>query len=108
MNNTRRQKIEAMLKEEPHDVFLRYSLAMEMTNDGETEEALQTFDQLCQASPPHIPAFFRRAQLFADLNRIDESRDELRRGIDQARQQGDSHAAAEMGEMLADLGAEGE
>lgn len=108
MTTTRRQKIEAMLKEEPHDVFLRYSLAMEMTNDGESEKALLTFAQLCEASPPHIPAFFRRAQLFADLGRVDEARDELRRGIDQARQQGDSHAAAEMGEMLADLGAMGE
>ena len=97
-----------MLKDEPHDIFLRYSLAMEMANDGEQEEALKTFGQLCDATPPHVPAFFRRAQMFADLDRIGEAREELRRGIEQARQQGDSHAAAEMGEMLSDLGAHGE
>lgn len=105
---SRREKIEAMLKDDPGDSFLRYSLAMEMSTAGETDEALELFGQLCCDSPPNVPAFFRSAQILADLDRISESRDFLRRGIDAARAQGDAHAAAEMSEMLADLGAEGE
>jgi hypothetical protein len=40
----------------------------------------------------------------ADLNRVEESRSFLRDGIEVARSQGDMHAAAEMSEMLSDLG----
>jgi hypothetical protein len=32
---SRREKIEAMLAEEPQDVFLRYSLAMELDKEGD-------------------------------------------------------------------------
>ncbi len=101
---TRRQKIESMLADEPRDVFLRYSLALEMVNDEECEPAIDLLQQLCVESPPYVPAFFRCAQIMADLNRVDESRTFLRDGIEVARAQGDMHAAAEMSEMLSDLG----
>ncbi len=103
-SSTRRQKIEAMLQDEPDDIFLRYSLAMEMSNEGQLERALELLQQLCQAGPPYVPAFFRSAQILADEERIDEARGFLRDGIETARVQGDLHAAAEMGEMLSDLG----
>ncbi|RMF39214.1 MAG: hypothetical protein D6753_14340 [Planctomycetota bacterium] len=104
MNQSRREKIEAMLAEEPGDVFLRYSLAMEMASTGEQDGALELFDALTREEPPHVPAFFRCGQLLAESERVDEARDYLRRGIEAARQQGDLHAAAEMSELLADLG----
>ena len=100
----RRQKIEAMLRDEPEDTFLRYSMALEMAGDGETDEALRWLERLCQDNPPYVPAYFRAAQISADLERIAQAREHLRHGIDEARRQGDAHAAAEMSEMLADLG----
>jgi hypothetical protein len=42
------------------------------------------------------------------LERIDEARRWLREGIEAARQQGNAHAAGEMSELLASLGALGE
>jgi predicted Zn-dependent protease len=105
---TRRQKIEAMLVDEPHDVFLRYSLALELVNDQECEPAIVLLQQLCVENPPYVPAFFRCAQIMADLNRIDEARTFLRDGVEAARAQGDLHAAAEMSEMLSELGQHGE
>lgn len=104
----RREKIEAMLVDEPNDVFLRYSLAMEQCNDGESEAALGLLKTLTEESPPYVPAFFRSAQILEELDRIAESRTFLRDGIEVAREQGDLHAAAEMGEMLSDLGQHGE
>ena len=107
-DNPRRSKIEAMLEAEPKDVFLRYSLAMEMTKDGELDEALAVYAELTQEEPPHVPAFFRSAQILADEQKIEEARSALRDGIEAARQQGDLHAAGEMSEMLSDLGQFGE
>ncbi len=105
---TRRQKIESMLSEEPHDVFLRYSLALELVNEQQCEPAIVILQQLSVENPPYVPAFFRCAQIMADLNRIAEARTFLREGVEAARAQGDLHAAAEMSEMLSDLGQYGE
>ena len=101
---TRRQKIESMLHDEPRDIFLRYSLALEMVNEDESEPAVVLLQQLCVETPPYVPAFFRCAQIMADLNKVEEARGFLREGIEVARAQGDLHAAAEMSEMLSDLG----
>lgn len=104
----RREKIEAMLAEDPSDTFLRYSLAMELRSEGTHEESLRHLESLTKETPPYVPAFFMAAQQLVDLDRVAEARDYLRTGIDQAREQGDSHAAAEMSEYLAMLGELGE
>ena len=104
----RRQKIEAMLAEDPGDTFLRYSLAMELRSEGDHTQSLAQLAELVREDPPCVPAFFMAAQQLSDLNRIDEARKYLRDGIEEARQQGDSHAAAEMSEFLTALGEMGE
>jgi cytochrome c-type biogenesis protein CcmH/NrfG len=105
---TRRQKIEAMLADEPNDQFLRYCLANEMQKDGEHEGALALLRGLMKENPPHVAAFFRAGQMLASLAKIDEARAALRDGIATARAQGDAHAAGEMSEFLTSLGREGE
>lgn len=101
---SRRARIEAMLADEPRDLFLRYSLAMELDKEGLHERSLELFRELTGESPPYVPAFFMSAQQLARLQRIEQARAVLRDGIEHARQQGDSHAAGEMGEFLATLG----
>jgi hypothetical protein len=97
-----------MLADEPGDVFLRYSLALELDKEGEHERSLSEFGQLMRGSPPYVPAFFMAAQQLARLDRVNEARAALRDGIEQARATGDTHAAGEMSEFLASLGALGE
>ena len=104
----RREKIEAMLKTEPGDPFLRYSLACEYDNEDRSEESLAMFRELMADKPPHVHSFFRGAQLLVKLDRIEDARAALREGIEISRQQGELHAAGEMGELLASLGAAGE
>lgn len=106
--NSRREKIEAMLKLEPHDPFLRYGLAVEYDNEGRTDDAVGLFQGLMQDVPPHVASFFRCAQVFVREDRITEARATLREGIEVARREGNSHAAAEMAELLSSLGALGE
>jgi hypothetical protein len=101
---SRREKIEAMLADDPADTFLRYSLAMELEKEGEHDRSLGKFADLTRDTPPYVPAFFMAAQQLARLSRADEARTILREGIIAARQQGDQHAAGEMTEFLASLG----
>jgi len=105
---SRREKIEAMLTDEPHDVFLRYSLAMELDKEGDNDASLARLAELTRDKPPYVPAFFMAAQQLARLNRAGEARTYLRDGIEAARAQGNAHAASEMSEFLASLGSAGE
>lgn len=100
----RREKLEQMLAESPDDVTLRYMLAMEFASEGDHQESLRRLDELARLDPPYVPAFFMAAQQLAELDRPSEARANLRTGIDEARRQGDTHAAAEMSEFLAALG----
>ncbi len=104
----RREKIELMLADDPGDTFLRYSLAMELRSEGDHDGSLAQLESLIQDDPPMVAAFFMAGQQLVDINRIDEARDHLRKGIDEARRQGDAHAAAEMSELLTTLGDMGE
>ncbi len=106
--SSRREKIEALLTQEPADTFLRYGLAVEYDNEERFDDALAQFQGLTRDRPPHVASFFRGAQLLARLERIEEARAWLRTGIEEARTQGDAHAAGEMSELLANLGSLGE
>jgi len=97
-----------MLKAEPQDQFLRYSLACEYDNEDRNDESLALFQGLIADQPPQVHAFFRGAQLLVKLDRITEARAMLRDGIEVARQQNELHAAGEMGELLMSLGKAGE
>jgi tetratricopeptide (TPR) repeat protein len=108
MTTTRRMKIEAMLKDDPQDVFLRYSLALEMESGNEWEAGLEILEQLARETPPYVPAFHMAGQHLVKYGRIDDARRALREGIEAARAAGNSHAAGEMSELLMSLGEAGE
>jgi predicted Zn-dependent protease len=100
----RREKIEAMLADDPGDTFLRYSLAMELDKEGDHESSLARFAELTRNDPPYVAAFFMAAQQLVRLGRNNEASVILREGIVAANEQGDLHAAGEMTEFLASLG----
>ena len=108
MSLSRRERIESMLADEPGDTFLRYSLAMEFDKEGEHDRSLGGLRELMSDQPPYIPAFFMAGQQLVRLERIEEARSSLRAGIEEARRQGNAHAAGEMSELLSSLGQLGE
>ena len=101
---TRREKLEALLAEEPQDHFLRYSLALELAKEGNFERSRELLASLIAEHPPYVPACFMAARQAAQQGRADDARTALRIGIDEARRQGDHHAADEMNEWLNRLG----
>ncbi len=103
---SRLEKIVAMLADDPGDTFLRYSLAMELDKEGDHAASLARFAELTKDATPYVPAYFMAAQQLARLGRTEEARAQLRTGIEEARTQGDTHAAAEMSDFLTSLGAE--
>ena len=97
---SRREKIEAMLAEEPNDPELRYMLAMEHASEGNDEAAVRCFHELIQVAPQYPPAYHQAGRVLQRLNRLAEARAVLSQGIPIAGKQGNAHAAGEMMELL--------
>ncbi len=87
---SRREKLEAMLADDPNDQTLRYMLAMELEKESDHGRSLDLLQRLMDDESPYVPAFLMAGQQLAR--------------IQQAQQQGDDHAAGEMGQFLAELG----
>jgi tetratricopeptide (TPR) repeat protein len=100
---SRKQQIEEMLSQDPNDPFLRYGLAMEYVGTGQDEEAVRCFEQLLQASPDYVPGYMQAGRALVRLDRLEAARAIFQSGIAVARQQGDQHAAEEMGGFLEGL-----
>lgn len=100
---SRREQLEAMLVDSPEDTFLRYALAMELENEDENERSLVLHQGLMNDDPPYVPSFFMSGQQLANLDRIEEAKVMLEKGIEQANAQNNLHAAGEMRQFLDSL-----
>jgi predicted Zn-dependent protease len=93
-----------ILAQNPKDAFARYGLALEYSNQGNVESALEEFGKLLGAHPDYTAGYFMAAQTLARTNRVEEAKKMLGEGIVSARRTGNTHAQSEMEAMLAELG----
>lgn len=100
---SKEEKLRALLAAEPNDGFLNFGLAMELAKQERWDESFAQFDRLIEVDPNYVGAYFHKGKTLASINRIDEARVELRRGIAKAGEVGDLHAKGEMEEFLAGL-----
>ena len=92
-----------VLSQNPTDAFARYGLAMEYSNTGDVELALEEFGKLLVTHPEYTAGYFMAAQTLAKAERTDEAKKMLVDGIASAKKTGNSHAQAEMEGMLTEL-----
>lgn len=92
-----------ILSQNPNDAFARYGLALEYSNTGDVDRALEEFGKLLVAHPDYTAGYFMAAQALARVERIAEAKKMLGDGIASAQRSGNSHARSEMEEMLETL-----
>ena len=102
---TRTEMLTQFLRENPHDAFARYGLAMEYSNAGDSERALQEFTRLLETNPDYTAGYFMAAQTLAKIGRSEAARKMLSDGISCAARTGNAHAKSEMEAMLEELNA---
>ncbi|HEX4425092.1 MAG TPA: tetratricopeptide repeat protein [Terriglobales bacterium] len=93
-----------ILAENPKDAFARYGLAMEHSNSGEVERALEEFGKLLSIHPDYTAGYFMAAQTLVKASRIEEAKKMLVDGIASATRTGNNHALSEMEGLLGELG----
>jgi Flp pilus assembly protein TadD len=101
---SRQQQIEEMLAQDPDDAELHYMLAMEHAACGDDEGAVRCFRELFRVAPDHVAAYHQAGRALHRLGQIDDARAVLKQGIAAAGKTKDEHAAAEMAELLNQLG----
>lgn len=104
MNEANRLEMLAQfLEQNPNDAFARYGLALEYSKLGQTDVALQHFNRLLETHPDYTNGYFMAAQTLAKVERNDEARAMLQKGIESAQRTGNRHALNEMSAMLDEL-----
>ena len=93
-----------ILSANPNDAFARYGLALEYSNRGDMNRALEEFGKLLSVHPDYTAGYFMAAQALARAERIEEAKKMLNDGIASAKRTGNGHAQSEMEGMLAELG----
>ena len=99
----RLEMLTQILEQNPNDAFARYGLAMEYSNIGQTETALQQFGKLLELHPDYTNGYFMAAQTLAKADRTEEAKAMLNKGIESAQRTGNRHALSEMQAMLDEL-----
>lgn len=103
MVKSRFETLKDFLARDPKDSFTRYALAMEYVGQHEIGEATKQLEELLKHDGLYVPAYQQLGSLYARLERRDEAISILRRGIEVAKDAGDTHARGEMLDALDEL-----
>lgn len=90
------------LRDDPDDPFVRYALAQEYLQRGDTAEALRYFEALVDEQPDYVGTYYHLGKLYEALGRADDAVRTYRAGIETAAQASDTHARAELQSALLD------
>ena len=102
-DTNRLEMLTQFLQQNPNDAFARYGLAMEYSNLGQTETALEQFNKLLELHPDYTNGYFMAAQTLAKAGRTEDAKKMLSTGIESAKRMGNRHALSEMSSMLDEL-----
>lgn len=100
---SRRQMLEEFAAAHPDDAFARYGLALECSNTGDHDAAIEHFRKLIADHPDYVAGYQQLGQLLARLARTEEAKQAFAAGIAAAGRAGNEHARSEMETFLAEL-----
>lgn len=95
MNTNRLNKLLEYLENDPNDAFTNYAVATEYLSES-PQKALPYFELLLQHHPDYLATYYHAAQLYADLDMIDEAETTYQKGITLAGKLGESKALQEL------------
>jgi Flp pilus assembly protein TadD len=103
MTDKRLEALRRMARERPHDPRLRFGLAVELLNRGETREGVEALRSYLEVAEDEGNAWARLGAALADLGDVEEARAAFRRGMEIAARRGHEALMEEMEEALEDL-----
>jgi Tfp pilus assembly protein PilF len=99
---TRREFLEEALRQDPHNTFARYGLALELAK-SEPAAAWAHFEYLLHHHPDYSATYYQAGAFLINQGRIDEARKVLTAGVEVTGRQNKQHAQAELRAALDEL-----
>jgi len=99
----RLEMLEQVIQAGSTDPFHHYARALELRSLGRLEDALTALEEVGMRFAAYVPTYLMAAQLAVELDRPDQARDWLSRGVDRAKDAADEHALSEITAMLEGL-----
>ena len=97
---SRLENLKALLAKEPDDLFLNFSLAMELAKTDQHKACLAQFARVLELNPNDVAAYFHKGKALMKMRRMDEAKTALQQGIAAAARCGDHHAESQMKQLL--------
>lgn len=96
-------KILEYLKDAPQDNFLRHALALEYEKAGDDAAAREVFETILHEFPQYIGSYYHLAKLLERTGEADLAVQWYKKGLEAARNEGDTHAYNELQAAYEDL-----
>ena len=104
MEKSRIELLRETLESGPDNTFVRYALAMELSNSAEPQSAWPHFEYLLARHPEYSATYYQAGKFLAKEGRREEAKQVLAKGIEVAARHGNLHAQSELQAALDELG----
>ena len=102
MNLERVKELEKFIAEQPGDPFGRYALALEWMGE-DPAQAASLLLHLIGDCPQYVPSYYQAALALLDINRMEEAKIIIQKGIETARRCNDQKTATELRSLAEEL-----
>jgi tetratricopeptide (TPR) repeat protein len=103
MDRSRVEFLRETLRGDPDNTFVRYGLAMELSQSGDPAEAWAHFQYLLAHHPEYAATYYQAGMFLINQGRREEAQNVLTQGIQVTREQGKPHAQSELQAALEKL-----
>lgn len=93
-------QLQALLAKDQNDTFILYGLAAEYAKLGQLDPAITHFDRCLAVDPDYLYAYYHKAKLLSEHDRLPEAIATLNTGIARAKAARDAKALSEMSALL--------
>lgn len=95
-NMGRIEKLEAFLKDNPNDCFLKHALALEYIKGENIDKAQMLFEENLRFNPDYLATYYHLGKLLEEKRETKESIKMYKKGMELANQQNDAHSYHEL------------
>lgn len=103
MEKTRIQLLEEILASSPDNTFVRYALAMELSDSADPQSAWPHFEYLLTHHPQYGGTYYQAGKFLAKQGRYEEAKKVFVKGIEVTGTQGNLHTQSELQAALDEL-----
>jgi tetratricopeptide (TPR) repeat protein len=102
--SNRIETIRKLLVATPADMFLNYSLAMELASADRQEEAIAQFARCLEIDPEYLPAYAEAGKTLRAAGKLAEAKQMFSKGVQLATKLGEAHTRDYLQQQLESLG----